>query len=90
MPELPEVETSLRGIQPHIEHQMITRVIIRQHQLRWKIPHTLPKKIQGKIIRRVIRRGKYLLLMMDDSSLILHWEFRKFAHSHTKNTRTKT
>lgn len=72
MPELPEVETTLRGIKAHIENQIIDNVIIRQHQLRWRIPTFLPKKLCGKKINLIERRGKYLLFKTDDGSLLLH------------------
>jgi formamidopyrimidine-DNA glycosylase len=72
MPELPEVETTLRGTKPHIEHKMIEQVIVREHQLRFKIPTQLSKKLSGKKIKKVIRRGKYLLFLIDQGALILH------------------
>ena len=72
MPELPEVETTLQGIKPHIENQVIENIIIRHHQLRWPIPFTLPQELKGKSIHKIIRRGKYLLLCIDDGALIIH------------------
>ena len=73
MPELPEVETSRRGIEPHIVKRKVQDVIIRQHQLRWPIPKTLPKKIIGHKLQRVTRRGKYLLLnFAEDNTVIIH------------------
>lgn len=72
MPELPEVETTRLGIQPHIENQTITQVVIRQSQLRWHIPCSLPQQLQSKIVQKVTRRGKYLLFEMGQGALILH------------------
>ena len=73
MPELPEVETSRRGIEPHILGKTIRAVIIRERRLRWPIPGTLPQKIQGQKLRCIERRGKYLLLSFGDcGSVILH------------------
>lgn len=72
MPELPEVETTRKGIQPHIENQMITRIVIRQHQLRWKVPSTLPQQLRNKKVDDVMRRGKYLLFKIDCGTLVLH------------------
>ena len=72
MPELPEVETTRLGIQPFIENQTITQIVIRQHQLRWPIPYSLPQQLQGKIIKKVTRRGKYLLFEIEQGALILH------------------
>ena len=72
MPELPEVETSRRGIEPHIVNQTIARVIIRQKQLRWPIPASLIKNLPSEKIISVNRRGKYLLLETRKGTLIIH------------------
>lgn len=72
MPELPEVETTLRGIKPHLFHQKIVDVIIRHPRLRWPIPANLKRKLTGKVIQRLYRRGKYLLLELENGTLILH------------------
>jgi formamidopyrimidine-DNA glycosylase len=72
MPELPEVETSRRGIAPHIEQQKVRRVIIRNHSLRWPIPADLPALIEGHTILSVDRRAKYILLVFEHGSIILH------------------
>ena len=72
MPELPEVETTKRGIQPHLEGQMISKLVVRQYQLRWPIPTELESKLPGTRIESVSRRGKYLLIGTERGSLILH------------------
>lgn len=72
MPELPEVETTLRGIKPHINHHKITSVIIRNRSLRWPIPATLKKNLTGQRLNNIKRRGKYLLLETDNGTAILH------------------
>jgi len=72
MPELPEVETTRRGIAPHIHEQKIRDVIVRQAKLRWPIPRGLKQKLSGSEITGVQRRGKYLLISVDGGSLILH------------------
>jgi len=72
MPELPEVETSRRGIEPHILNKKVSNVIVRQKQLRWPIPSILKKQLCGQIIRQVERRGKYILLRCDNGTVILH------------------
>jgi formamidopyrimidine-DNA glycosylase len=72
MPELPEVETTLRGIAPHIEHQTIVEVIIREPRLRWLIPTNIKKILVGEIILKIERKGKYLLFKMRNGSLIIH------------------
>lgn len=72
MPELPEVETSRRGIKPHIINQTIIDVIVRQRQLRWPIPASLKKQLNQQSIQAVDRRGKYLLLNTQAGTLIIH------------------
>ncbi len=72
MPELPEVETSRRGIEPHILNQTVVDVVIRQHRLRWPIPRKLPEYLKNKTINSVSRRGKYLLLSVDTGTVIIH------------------
>lgn len=72
MPELPEVEITLRGIRPHLHHQCVANVIIRTADLRWPIPPALPKLLPGETIRGVQRRAKYLLIAFDHGMLILH------------------
>jgi formamidopyrimidine-DNA glycosylase len=72
MPELPEVETTLRGISPHLKHRQITDVIIRNPKLRWPIPKNLPALLRGQTVRGLQRRAKYLLVAFDHGTLILH------------------
>jgi formamidopyrimidine-DNA glycosylase len=72
MPELPEVETTRRGIEPHLLGRRVIGLVIRQRQLRWPVPHTLDRALPGQIIRGVHRRGKYLLLATDVGTAILH------------------
>jgi len=72
MPELPEVETTLRGIAPHLNNRQIADVVIRNASLRWPIPGNLPKLLQGQTVRDLQRRAKYLLLAFDHGTLILH------------------
>ncbi len=73
MPELPEVETTCRGIAPHIEGQTIKQVIVRQPKLRWPVPETLNQILTGLRIQSVSRRAKYLLLStaMDGESVAI-------------------
>jgi formamidopyrimidine-DNA glycosylase len=72
LPELPEVETTRRGIEPHINNQTIKKIIIRQPKLRWPIPISLAKDLPGHPIFGVIRRGKYLLLRSKPGTVIIH------------------
>jgi formamidopyrimidine-DNA glycosylase len=72
MPELPEVETTLRGIAPHLDQHRVTGVVIRNANLRWPIPKELPGLLHGQIVRGLQRRAKYLLIAFDHGTLILH------------------
>jgi formamidopyrimidine-DNA glycosylase len=72
MPELPEVETSRRGITPHLLNQTIDKVVIREFKLRWPIPRKLASYAQCKTINTIERRGKYLLLRLDNGTIIIH------------------
>ena len=72
MPELPEVETTRRGIEPHIQGKKISSVIVRNPNLRWPVPHNLQQLIGGKKILNVSRRGKYLLLTFSNGTVLWH------------------
>ena len=62
MPELPEVEITRRGIEPHILGQTISDLAVRNPNLRWRVPRDLRRRVLGQQVRQVLRRGKYLLL----------------------------
>lgn len=66
MPELPEVETTRRGIAPYVEHQQISEVIVRNGRLRIPVPAALADDLVGKQIGTLHRRAKYLLLPLED------------------------
>lgn len=72
MPELPEVETTCRGIYPHIIHQKIQSVIIRQSKLRWPIPDNLPSLLANADLCDISRRAKYLLLEFNCGFVLIH------------------
>ncbi|QPK65084.1 bifunctional DNA-formamidopyrimidine glycosylase/DNA-(apurinic or apyrimidinic site) lyase [Methylomonas sp. LL1] len=72
MPELPEVETTCRGIAPHIQGKVFQQIIVRQPQLRWPVSDGLAATLAGLSLSRVSRRGKYLLLATEPGTLILH------------------
>lgn len=72
MPELPEVETSRRGIAPHIVDATVTRVIVRNRQLRWPVSKSVDRNLLGASITAVDRRAKYLLIRTADGAAILH------------------
>ncbi len=72
MPELPEVEVTRQGIEPHVSGQKILAVLVHQPRLRWPIPANLPDKLLGRTVFRVARRGKYLLFDCGNGWLIIH------------------
>lgn len=72
MPELPEVETTLRGIKHHITGHHITDVIVRHPRLRWPIPGNLATTLKGRALKKISRRAKYLLFTFENGTLILH------------------
>jgi formamidopyrimidine-DNA glycosylase len=72
MPELPEVETTRRGITPHIENNTISAVIVRNRNMRWPIPTGLNAKLKNQKIISVKRRAKYLLIETKKGTLIMH------------------
>ena len=72
MPELPEVETTRRGITPHCLNQVVTKIIIRQPKLRWPIPPQIKKILPGERLNAIERRGKYILLRFNVGTLLIH------------------
>ena len=72
MPELPEVETSRRGIAPHMERQQVTGVIVRDRRLRWPVPEDIDRRLSGQKISAVRRRAKYLLIETASGTAMLH------------------
>ena len=71
MPELPEVETTLRGIEPHLLNQRVARIIVREPRLRWPVPAKV-RKAEGQKFIGLARRGKYLLLKLQHGGLLIH------------------
>jgi formamidopyrimidine-DNA glycosylase len=72
MPELPEVETTRRGIEPHIVGATIDHLDVLDARLRWPVPDDLPARAAGRRIAAVRRRAKYLLLDLSGLELIVH------------------
>jgi len=72
MPELPEVETTRRGIEPWLVGHRIEQVIVRDRRLRWPVPRGLPAQLRGSTVKAVRRRAKYLLIATDTGTAILH------------------
>lgn len=72
MPELPEVETTRRGIAPYLEGQTCQAVDVRDGRLRWPVPDGLSGALTGATFRSVTRRGKYLLFATSAGTLLVH------------------
>lgn len=72
MPELPEVETTRRGIEPHLVQRRIARAVLRRPDLRWPIPAEITSELPGQRIEAVERRAKYLILRAETGEAILH------------------
>ena len=72
MPELPEVETTRRGLAPHLEGQTIQSVSIRHPTLRWPVPQEITTLLPGIQLRHIQRRAKYLLFDTAAGWLIVH------------------
>ncbi|MBU6486364.1 MAG: bifunctional DNA-formamidopyrimidine glycosylase/DNA-(apurinic or apyrimidinic site) lyase [Burkholderiales bacterium] len=72
MPELPEVEVTKRGIEPYITGRRVERVDVRTLMLRWPVPSDLARTLARQAVRRVERRGKYLLFETDAGWFIVH------------------
>jgi len=72
MPELPEVETTRRGLLPHVVGRRIEHVVLRRPDLRWPIPREVEDLLPGQRIDGIRRRAKYLLLDTDVGSALLH------------------
>lgn len=72
MPELPEVETTRRGLAPHIVGKTIKQVILRRDSLRWPIPFDIVEQLPGQKILGIERRAKYLLMHTKAGSAVWH------------------
>lgn len=72
MPELPEVETTRRGIAPIMTDRRLETFLVHDTRMRWPIPADLPATVSGKFIRSCGRRGKYLLIEFDHGTQIVH------------------
>ncbi|MGB0893231.1 MAG: bifunctional DNA-formamidopyrimidine glycosylase/DNA-(apurinic or apyrimidinic site) lyase [Parashewanella sp.] len=71
MPELPEVEVTRMGVEPHLLNQTATDLIIRNPNLRWPVPD-VARNIIGQQIKVVTRQAKYLLLETDAGTTLIH------------------
>jgi formamidopyrimidine-DNA glycosylase len=72
MPELPEVETTRRGLLPHVVGRRIREVVVRNASLRWPVPRDLTRRLRGEAVGGIRRRGKYLLFDCGAGHLIVH------------------
>jgi len=72
MPELPEVETTRRGVAPHVIGRRVVRVDVYDRRLRWPVPPELAKALEGSVIDGVDRRSKYLLFRAGDGAMLVH------------------
>jgi formamidopyrimidine-DNA glycosylase len=72
MPELPEVETTRRGIAPSLEGSRVRALVVRERRLRWPVPRGLEASLADAVIERVDRRGKYLLLTTARGTALVH------------------
>lgn len=86
MPELPEVETTRRGIAPYLENRRIRQVDIYQPTLRWPIPDSLDEQLTDRLVKAVRRRGKYLLVEFVHGTMLMHLGMSgslRISDSHT-------
>ena len=72
MPELPEVETTRRGIEPYAVGRKIVRLAVHEPRLRWPVAKEMPRQVEGQRILATARRAKYLLFVLDSGTLLLH------------------
>ena len=84
MPELPEVETTRRGLVPHVAGAHVARLCVYDARLRWPVPCDLAAKVAGRRVDAVERRGKYLLFRFGGDALIAHLGMTGslVAHAH--------
>jgi len=73
MPELPEVETVRRALAPAMEDRQILHAHVGRPDLRWPLPDQLASRLEGRVVGRLQRRGKYVLLPLDQGeTMLLH------------------
>jgi len=72
MPELPEVETTRRGLEPRLKGKTLAAIKIRNTRLRWPVPADIGAKLSGKPLQSIKRRGKYLLFDFGELFQLVH------------------
>jgi formamidopyrimidine-DNA glycosylase len=71
MPELPEVETTMRGIEPWLVNKTIQEVVVRDSRLRWPVPDAVQKAC-NQVVKNIRRRAKYIIIELPKGNLLLH------------------
>lgn len=72
MPELPEVETTRRGVEPHCRGRVVQGITVREPRLRWPVANQLVSQLPGQVIQGIERRAKYLLFRTAAGSMLVH------------------
>lgn len=72
MPELPEVETTRRGIDAVATGYTLRKMIVHESRMRWPIPADMPNLVANQVVRACRRRGKYLLIEFDSGTQLIH------------------
>src|SRR5438132_7965441 len=73
MPELPEVETTRRGVAPHVVGRHVAELHVYDRRLRWPVPPDLRRRLRGRTIEALERRSKYLLFRIGANTLLMHF-----------------
>ena len=84
MPELPEVETTRRGLAPLVVGARVAAMHVYDPRLRWSVPPSLPKRIAGRTIDALDRRSKYLLFRSSKDTLLVHFGMTGSLRAFTK------
>jgi formamidopyrimidine-DNA glycosylase len=83
MPELPEVETTRRGVAPHVVGQRVAAMHVYDRRLRWPVPRSLARRVVGRTIDALDRRSKYLLFRFGPDTLLMHLGMTGTLRVHT-------
>ncbi len=86
MPELPEVETTCKGIAPYCEQQIINDINVRHFGLRWPIPKNIDAITKGQKIQKISRRAKYIMMQLESGTIIMHLGMSGRLHVLTEKT----
>ena len=71
MPELPEVETTVRAINK-FENSFLKKIVIHNRNLRWEVESIIEESTKNKLVKKITRRAKYILIYFEDSCLMIH------------------